>query len=304
MTDNSLAVRFVVGRYLALFYFRDKEFVTNLFPEIFPKDDPNKKDAYLASWEGYLSNTLYDKMFTALQEYYEHAITLDPKDYTKRKYSKGLDESLAMHIALAFVHLGLKMGDPLFIQFWSVPNITRHKEFITFIGQTSLKRDYAPNEDKIDKEKLLSFWDWALASKDVEPEALSGFDFWMNPDQETLDDALVVKKMALTVKKTDVNVDWEYGLLHRLPAFASEDGENTLAIISNYLLDSKGELNNHRQRPLLYDNEMKEALTIIYKNGSPEIKEKVTDLISRLIEKGSSMFWGLKDVLSSDLKSN
>lgn len=304
LNDDSLAVRFVIGRYLTLFYFRDKEFITELLPEIFPKDNPNKKDAYLASWEGYLSNTLYDKMFTALQAYYQHAITLDQKNYTKRKYSKGLDESLSIHIALAFVHLGLKMDDPLFVQFWSVPSIIRHKEFISFIGQTALRRDYTSNEDKLDKEKLLSFWDWALDSKEVESEALSGFDFWINPEQQTLDDSLVVKKVARTVEKTDGDIDWEYGLLHRLPIFASKDEESTLAIISNYLLDSKGELNKNRHRPLLYDNEMKEALTLIYKKGSPEIKEKVKDLISRLIEKGSSIFWGLKDVLNSDLKSN
>ena len=106
-----------------------------------------------------------------------------------------------------------------------------------------------------------------------------------------------MKKMALTVKKTDGDIDWDYGLLHRLPVFASKDGENTLAIISNYLLDSKGELNKNRRTPLLYDHEMKEALTIIYKNGDEIIKEKVIDLISRLIEKGSSVFWGLKEVI-------
>ena len=47
LTDDSLAVRFVIGRYLATFYFRGVDFITGLLPEIFPKDKPDRK--------GYLS---------------------------------------------------------------------------------------------------------------------------------------------------------------------------------------------------------------------------------------------------------
>jgi len=139
-------------------------------PEIFPKDDPVKKDIYLASWEGYLSNTLYDKLFVELKDYYSYAITLDPKDYTQRKYSKGLDESLAIHIALAFAHLGLEIEDPLFVQFWDTPNVKRHQEFISFIGRSCLTRDQASDqwlsENKVSKEKLLNFFPF-LTFEDV-----------------------------------------------------------------------------------------------------------------------------------------
>ena len=78
LSDDSLAVQFVIGRYLASFYFRDKEFIVSLFPEIFPKDDSENKDIYMSAWEGYLSNTLYDKLFVALKDYYKYAVTLDP----------------------------------------------------------------------------------------------------------------------------------------------------------------------------------------------------------------------------------
>lgn len=47
---------------------------------------------------------------------------------------------------------------------------------------------------------------------------------------------------------------------------------------------------------------MKESLKIIYTNGDTEIKQRVTDLISTLIEKGSSPFWRLKESLNEDLK--
>jgi len=303
LSDDSLAVRFVIGRYLAFFYFRGKDFIVNLFPEIFPKNDPNKKDLYLATWEGYLSNTLYDKLFIALNDYYSYAITLTPKDYTQRKYLKGLDESLAIHLALAFAHLGLEINNPLFKQFWDIPNTVRHHEFISFIGRSSLIRDRVNgellNEDKINKEKLIKFWDWALENVS-EPKALSGFGFWIKPDKEILDDNIVVKKIAQTLKKSDGDIDWDYGLLGRLPIFAKKNGNETLEIISSYLLNSKNNLNQNRRALFLDQHEIKEALDIIYKNGSIPIRQKITALINTLIEKGSSMFWNLKEIISEN----
>jgi hypothetical protein len=46
------------------------------------------------------------------------------------------------------------------------------------------------------------------------------------------------------------------------------------------------------------DGEIKNALKIIYTNGDKDIKQKVTDFINILIEKGSSMFWNLKEVIN------
>jgi hypothetical protein len=306
LSDDSLAVRFIIGRYLATFYFRDKEFIISLFSEIFPKDNPEKQDVYLASWEGYLSNTLYDKLFVELKNYYSHAITLNPKDYTQRKYSHDLDESLAIHLALAFVHLGLETSDPLFTQFWSTQNVTRHKEFISFIGRSCLSRSQADDgeseENKIDKEKLIKFWGWALENV-KEPDALSGFGYWINPDKAVLDDAIVAKKISETLKKSDGVIDWDYGLTRRLSIFAGINGETTFEIITNYLLDSKNDLNqNQPYAPHLYEAEVRNALDIIYKNGDSKLKQKVTGLINTLIEKGSSRFWHLKEVISDDQK--
>jgi len=193
------------------------------------------------------------------------------------------------------------MTDDLFVQFWGKPNTVRHKEFISFIGRSCLTRDQAGDEwlkeNKVSKEKLISFWNWALANV-IEPKVLSGFEFWINPNKEVLDDNIVIEKTAETLKKSDGDIDWDYGLLRRLPSFAEKKGEKTLEIITSYLLNSKNELNQNRRAPLLYQTEIKEALDIIYKSGDQSVKQKVIDLINILIEKGSSMFWGLKEVIS------
>lgn len=302
MNDKSIAVHFVIGRYLATFFFRDKKFIKEMLPEIFAKDDPVKKDMYLASWEGYLSNTLYDKLFAEFHDYYEHAIKLDPAVYTERKYSKNLDESLATHLALAYAHLDLKIGDPLFDLFWKTPNVTRHHEFASFLGRSCLTRDSAGDEwlkaNKVSKEKLIEFWNWMLDTDiPIDSNAFAGFGFWMNPDKEVIDEKIIVKNLVATLKKSNGEIDWDYGLMQRLKVFAGIDPVNTLEIIKNYLL-LDGELNPHRRSPLFsLENEIKEALVIIYKD--PTLKSAVKDLIDMLIEKGSSSFWGLKDVLES-----
>jgi len=303
LSDDSLAVRFVIGRYLATFFFRDKKFINDMLPEIFPKDDPSKKDIYLATWEGYLSNTLYDKLFVALKDYYAHAITLDPKDYTQRKYFKGLDECLAIHLALAFAHFNLELNDPLLVQFWSKPNTTRHQEFISFIGRSCLTRGQAGDEwlkaNKVSKEKLLKFWDWILENKDIkDPKVFAGFGFWINPDTEVLVDSDVIERIVLTLKKSDGDIDWDYGLLKRLPILAEKNGVKTLEIISSYLLDSKNNLNQNRRAPIMYEGEIQKSLKIIFTNGDKGLKDRVVSLVNILIEKGGSMFWGLKEVVN------
>lgn len=304
LNDDSLAVRFVIGRYLATFFFRSQKFIIDLLPEIFPKDNPNKKDIYLATWEGYLSNTLYEQLFTVLHDQYSHAITLDSEYYTQRKYIKGLDESLAVHLALAFLHLGMEESNDLFVQFWDKSNSKRHKEFVSFIGRSCLTRDRAGDEwlkeNKVNKDKLVEFWEWILSNKYItDPEIFSGFGFWINPEKEILDDNIVIEKMAETLKKSDGSIDWEYGLLRRLTIFAEKQGAKTLEIIWSYLLNSQNNLNQNRRVPFMYEDEIEKSLKIIYTNGDLSSKQKVVDLINILIEKGSNMFWKLKEILKS-----
>src|SRR3989339_48773 len=303
LKDNSLAVRFVIGRYLATLYFRDKDFVKGLFSDIFTIKNSDKKDVYLATWEGYLSSSLYGELFNELKEYYVNAINFNPEEYTKRKYYKGLDEALAIHLALAFIYLDLKIGDPLFEEFWKAENTKRQEEFISFIGQKCFSRnnfEYG-EEDKFDRNKMIEFWNWAL-NKKLNPKILSGFGFWVNPKKEIIDDNLLADKIAETMEQSDGDIDWDYGIIERLLKFAEKNKEKTLQIIKNYFLDEDNNLNQHRRVPMFStDNEIKEALKYIYNNSDSEVKEKVEALIGLLIEKGSDMFWGLKEIIN---KSN
>jgi hypothetical protein len=302
--DDLLPIRFLIGHYLATFYFRDRKFISSLFPEIFPKGNPRRKDIYLATWEGYLNNTLYDKLFSVMSDYYEYAINLSPTQYTKRKYLKDIDEALAVHLALAFVHLGLEMDDDLFVKFWSEDkNTKRHKEFVSFIGRSCLSREQASDEwlkeKNVSKDKLIKFWDWTLKNI-TDEETLSGFGFWINPNKEILEDEIVIKNILTTLEKSDGKIDWDYSLTNRLSVFAEKNQVRTMEIIRRYLLNSNNELNQNRDFPFFSKEEVKEALSIIYVNGDDDVKQKVNDLIATLIDKGNSIFWELEDIVRNE----
>ncbi len=298
-TDSSNAVRFTLGQFLASFYFRDIEFIRGLIPKIFPKTEAGKEKQYFATWEGYLASSLYKELFAELQEYYAHAITINPTTYPDRKFSKGLDESLGVHFALAYAHFDFKIGDSLFDLFWKTPNQMRHYEFASFIGRHYLTRDVASDEwfieNEVSKQKLVDLWDWMLQTNvPIEPKAFSGFGFWINPDKEIIKDEIIVEKIAFTLKKSQGELDWEYGLLKRIKKFAEINPEQTLEIIRHLLLLNDGLNPNHRD---YFDSsrQIGEPLEIIYKNE--QLKKSVESLINELIEKGSSTYWGLKSVI-------
>jgi len=298
--ENTRALMFMFGHYLPSFYFRDKNWIKKLLPKIFPKE---KRDFFLASTEGYLVQSLYKEMFfdKSFQNLYEEWIDLKDTNYSNnQKHFKDIDESLADHLALAFVHfLEFDFKHPLFIKFWRREDIKRQKEFISFIGRHCLSRDSAKKwmeDNKINIDKVKKLWDWVLKKK-LNPKILAGFGFWINPNEEIIKDEILVQKMAETLDKSNGQIDWEYGLIKRLSILAEIAPNETLDIIRSYLLDKEKNLNPNRRMFPLYNKEIKSALEIIYKNGNKGIKQSITSLINILIEKGSSMFWDLEEII-------
>ncbi|MCX6715666.1 MAG: hypothetical protein NT077_01455, partial [Candidatus Taylorbacteria bacterium] len=299
-SDSSTAVRFTAGQFLASFYFRDKAFIKSLLPKIFPKDTVGKEKLYFATWEGYLASALYEELYELLAEYYEYAITLKKEQYPERKYLKGLDETLAGHMALAYAQFNLKIGDPLFNSFWNTPSETRHYEFTSFTGRHYLTRSQAGDEwmaeNKVSKTKIIDFWNWILKTEiPVEAKTFSGFGFWVNPDKEVISDEIVIVNMAESLKKSLGVIDWDYGLLQRINKFAEINPEKTLEIIARLLILNDG-LNPHHRTYFDASRQIKEPLEIIYK--IPSLKKPVEDLVNMLIEKGSSTFWDLKKIMT------
>lgn len=292
--DKSVAVRFVIGHYLPSIYYRGKEFITGLLDQIFPKNQSDK----LATWEGYLCSPLYKELYTELKKYYEWGIDLDPKEYYDRKYTKDLNEALASHIALAFVHFQEDHTSGLVEKFLEKKRPQQINEFITFIGRSYFTRDVANRAD-LEKfpggfGKFMNFWDWVIEQK-LEPESYGGFGFWMNT--QIIEPKILADKIERTLKVSNGIIDWEHKFEESLETFAETDPEKTLNIIKSYLLDKEQQnLNPRRRYPLFaVEDEIKKSLEIIYKQDL--LKSDVEKLVNELIEKGSQMFWELEEIL-------
>lgn len=295
--EKTRALMFMFGHYLPSFYFRDKEWIQGLFSQIFPAE-PEKKNLYTAAWEGYVSANLYDELFfnPDIQKLYERGLALTDADFPKQKHFKDPDEGIAVHLALAFIHFS-KFGfdHELFKKFWGTSNVENHKDFISFIGRHTISRESAVEwvkHNKVDLEKLKKFWDWALENRNA--DALIGFGFWINEDRSPLETKWVAEHARKTLEKTNGYVEWEYGLVRSLSAFAKEAPEDTLAILRAHLLE---EVAKHEPvRTWLHmDAEIYDTFRELYKNKATQ--EAVRSLINDLLPYRNGMFWGLKTIL-------
>lgn len=299
-SENTRALMFMFGHYLPSFYFRDKEWIQGLFSQIFPAE-PERKNLYTASWEGYVSANLYDEIFfnSEIQKLYKRGLALTNADYPKQKHFKEPDEGIAVHIALAFMHFAeFGFEHDLFKTFWSTPNTENHKEVISFIGRHSISRESATEwikHNNVDIEKLKKFWDWAL--ENCNADALTGFGFWINVERSPLDTKWLAQHARQTLEKTKGYVEWEYGLMRSLVAFAKEAPEDAVAILRAHLLEEAAK--HEPVRTWLHmDAEVYDTFRELYKNKATQ--EAVRSLINDLLPYRNGMFWGLKTILEDN----
>lgn len=296
--ENTRALMFMFGHYLGFFYYRDIPWMEKILPNIFTKD-PAKTDLYLAAWEGYLTASLYPELFEKLHNEYARAISLDPASYTKRKYRNDLDEALATHIALAYMHFtDFGFESDLYKEFWASGVTKRYAEFISFIGKHVISRDkpeeWLKDHPEVSVRKLEAFWDWALEHCS-DKEALQEFGFWMQAKYKIFDIAWLAEHIDQTLEKTGGNIEWEIGLMDSMPILAKAAPERTLSALRRYLID--GKILKEARGYIRVDNDMTETLKTLYANASTH--EGTYKLINDLLPIGGGQFWGLKEILKS-----
>jgi len=298
--EDTRALMFMFGHYLPSFYFRDKEWIRKLLPQIFP-GDPEKRYLSTAAWEGYLANDLYEELFfdTNIQKLYEQSLSLTETEYPEQKHFREPDEGIATHLALAFVHYKeFGFEHPLFKAFWANNNPTRHAEFVSFIGGSFVSGDNAKLNDFLkkeprSKERLRDFWDWILKNYGNK-EPFVEFGFWISLEKDIFELIWLAKHVKQTLEKTNGALDYEYGLIKYIVQFAEKAPEDTLAIARLYLFKGGAREIDHRIS-FHIDKEWFEAFKILYNNSST--KSGTYTLIDDLIREGGSVFWGLKKIL-------
>lgn len=296
--EKTHALMFMFGHYLLSFYFRDKEWIHGLLPQIFPTD-PTKENLYLAAWEGYVAANLFKDSFEdpLIQDLYFRAIALLPEEYTKRKYFRELDEGLATHLALAFMYFPeFDFDSPLYQAFWKGNHTKRHGDFISFIGRKFIsgddkRTDPSMKDENQIKKKIMAFWDWALEHCH-DPGALKEFGFWTNTEKGMFNVAWLAEHARKTLQITGGAIAWDYGLNQSLPAFAKEAPEDTLEILRSYLLRGATE---ETSRWIYVDSRLTDVFRTLYKNSVT--KEGTHKLINDLLPIASGRFWQLKEAL-------
>lgn len=298
------AIMFMFGHYLPSFYFRDMKWTRSIFNEIF---ESKSKDKYLklAAWEGYLSNNLYNELFfeSYIQKLYSKNITLS-LSYPKQKFFKDPQESLAIHLALAFVHYEeFGFDSKLFKEILDKASAKQLSEFISFLGRSFVAGE---NYNVLKDEKfpwkikrVKDFWDLMLKTKNDSP-SLKEFGTWVEVSNNVFEVKWLAKKINQTLNATGGELKWDYGLIKSIERLAAEAPQDALAILEKHFLWL---IDNEKQFLLIQDDkEWYSAFKILYESGDKKISDDTYSLINKLIEKGGRQFWSLKDVVKNNDK--
>lgn len=298
--EKTRAIMFMFGRYLPSFYYRDKNWFYNQLPKIFPKEQ-NKRELYIAAWEGYLANNLYEEIFfdSKFQDLYKRSFKLKKEDDPNRKYFRDLEEGFAIHFALAFLHYK-KFGfeNNLFDKFWQQGSINHFKYFINFIGRAVINGEDSRINELSKKnqnfiKRLEDFWNKTLDQKN-KPEIFEEFGFWINSNKKLFKPEWLAEKVEATLVKTKGAISWDYGLIKSMEELAKVAPEEAVDIARLYLL--KNGVRQDKQRILLHlDKEWFEAFKILYNN--PNTKDGTYKLINNLIREGGKPFWIFEEIV-------
>lgn len=300
--ENTRALMFMFGHYLPSFYFRDKNWMHGILTQIFP-EEATKKHLYLAAWEGYLANNLYEEIFfdQEFQKLYERGLTLTGNEDSKRKYFKEPEEGIAVHLALAFVVYHEKFGfdHSLFKEFWE-QDVERQSEFVSFIGRMFVSGNNAQTNEQLKKDsesrkRLIRFWEWLLENYD-DPKLFAEFGFWVNLEKGLFEPVWLAKQLKATLEKTNGVLEWDYALTKSINELAKAAPKETIEIARLCLLEG-GVRGGKMRVPFMYGEEWFGALKALYDDA--ETKNAAYVLINDLIREGGSTFWKLKEITQS-----
>lgn len=295
--EDTRSMMFLFGHHYPTISVKDKEMAKNLISVLFDFQEP-RLDLSLAAWEGYITNSLYANPFRELEFVYSKAIDIKRAQYTPREYFGDLDDVLATHLALAYMHFpDITLQSALLKKFFEEKSIKRHTEFISFLGRYIVSRNDAKKwmrENSIqDAKKLEEFWDWIL-DQNLDPKVYEAFGFWADAEWGVFDLVWQAEHVKRTLEKTNGAIEWDHNLQDSLVVYAQASPKNTLEIARLYFLNYLA-LRAENQGWIHTDEKIIEAFRLLHQN--PETKEETEELINALLPHGNGVFWKLKDIL-------
>ncbi len=303
--EKTRALMSMVGRFLPSFYFRDKDWMRKLLPQVFSQE-PGKKYLSKTAWEGFLTNGLYSEMFRdpKIQDLYWRGLELTDDDYPQhQKHVTDPDKGIAEHLALAYMYCEEEFGldHPLFRAFWETENIKQHAHFVNYLGQEFVFRSgahgYFMNHPS-GKQRLRAFWRWLLENHE-EQETFREFGLWINLEKGIFLPDWLAPRVRMTLEKSKGVLESENDLRESSVRLAQEAPEDTLKIARLHLFE--GGVRGGRQQTLMrwdLDKKWIEAFKVLYDNPATRVQTEA--LINQLVRDGRQAFWSLEQVVADN----
>jgi len=293
------AIMFMFGHYLPSFYFRDMTWTRSRFNEIFESTDKDKY-LHLATWEGYLSNNLYQELFFEpyIQDLYSTNITLSDI-YPKQKFFKDPQESIAVHFGLAFINYEeFGFTSKLFSEFLDKASPKQLSELINFLGKTYISSEnnivLTNKENTWRIKRLRKLWTEMLKTKN-NPSLLKEFGTWIETSSNVFSVKWLANKISQTLDLTNGDLEWNYGLIKSIEELAKVAPQETLHILEKHFLAQIE--NTQKYFRIQEDKEWYNAFKILYAVRNKKLKGTAYELINKLIQKGGRQFWVLEDIV-------
>ena len=307
-TEKTQTMMFMFGHYLSTFYYRDVSWVRKMMPKIFPANNPNKKELFLASFTGHLTNNLFKEIFFEpyIQKLYSQGVdlSLDEEIYEKYLSKPSHIDIFAAHFALAFLYYkeDFAFENTLFKKFWKQGNIKHHKSFIDFIGFNFIleKKDTSKIEELIKDpnfvECIKNFWDWMLEHYEKDSSVFERFGSWINLKNKIFEPQWLAEHLKRTLEKTGGGLNYGYGIKDNIVALTKADPKSTLEIARlHFTAGVKNRQDDWRGMYFEFQEEWTEVFTILYKH--PETKRDAYNLINALLRDGRGTFDKLEDII-------
>ena len=175
MTETTLAVRSVYGRWLPRIIALDKNWFVKHYHEFFP-NDPAKSNLASVVWETYLTFwQVSTDVFDLLEDKYTNSVAeLNPENSTLSQ----IEQNLAEHIIILYALNKLKLGEGILQMFYAKASNALIDHALEHIGRSLLQHEGKLNDDV--SARLCSLWEWHKEhfKEPQKKEVLAPFGWW------------------------------------------------------------------------------------------------------------------------------
>ncbi len=275
--DRSLAIRSVYGRFFPWLFFHAQVGHINIIEDVFPADNIELR---YAAWETYLTNSVFEEVYSALRAQYLQAISDLKNGLPKRKYWSDPIERLAEHMVIAYAFDFDRAKDPVHETFFRVAKAKYGGKAVSFAGRAFIQREIPDSEAKPNFSRLKRFWQWRLQLSN-NPKELTNFGWWAKKDK--FENKWMLERLLETAEKTEGELDGDHCVFAALAALSEQYPLLCAKILK---LVAFSESAKRSQLIRLYADATKSCLIDIYRSRKKDVILVADSIIDHLTKLG------------------